>query len=113
MLRNDLDKVRMLAELTRKREKEKLKQAQVIKDIVDSFIFPAYGKLRLSAFRQSSRGTRLLRSHQGTHVLDVDRREDRAERIPSRCRFQGRSNSLNPGTRLTNSMISILCLTTQ
>ena len=48
MLRNDLDKVRMLAELTRKREKEKLKQAQVIKDIVDSFIFPAYGKLRLT-----------------------------------------------------------------
>jgi NuA3 HAT complex component NTO1 len=48
MLRNDLDKVRMLAELTRKREKEKLKQAQVIKDIVDSFIFPGYGKLRLT-----------------------------------------------------------------
>lgn len=48
MLRNDLDKVRMLAELTRKREKEKLRQAQVIKDIVDSFIFPHYGKLRLT-----------------------------------------------------------------
>lgn len=48
----------MLAELTRKREKEKLRQAQVIKDIVDSFIFPYYGKLRLmlekiSAYVQS------------------------------------------------------------
>lgn len=46
MLRNDLEKVRMLAELVRKREKEKLRQAQVIKEVVDSFIFPHYDTLR-------------------------------------------------------------------
>nr|XP_019048061.1 hypothetical protein I302_04683 [Kwoniella bestiolae CBS 10118]OCF26991.1 hypothetical protein I302_04683 [Kwoniella bestiolae CBS 10118] len=48
MLRNDLEKVRMLAELVRKREKEKLRQVQVIKDVVDSFIFPHHGKLRVA-----------------------------------------------------------------
>jgi NuA3 HAT complex component NTO1 len=48
LLRNDLEKVRMLAELVRKREKEKLRQSQVIKDLVDTFIFPHYGKLRLT-----------------------------------------------------------------
>ncbi|KAK8843325.1 hypothetical protein IAR55_006980 [Kwoniella newhampshirensis] len=48
MLRNDLEKVRMLAELVRKREKEKLRQAQIVKDIVDNFIFPHHGKLRLT-----------------------------------------------------------------
>lgn len=51
MLRNDLEKVRMLAELVRKREKEKLRQAQVIKEVVDSFIFPHYDTLR-STFEQ-------------------------------------------------------------
>lgn len=51
MLRNDLEKVRMLAELVRKREKEKLRQAQVIKEVVDSFIFPHYETLR-STFDQ-------------------------------------------------------------
>ncbi|WVQ81240.1 hypothetical protein IAT38_003362 [Cryptococcus sp. DSM 104549] len=45
-LRNDLEKVRMLAELVRKREKEKLRQAQVIKDVVDDFLFPNYDKMR-------------------------------------------------------------------
>ena len=48
LLRNDLEKVRMLAELVRKREKEKLRQSQVIKDMVDTFIFPHYGRLRLT-----------------------------------------------------------------
>ncbi|ORY33154.1 hypothetical protein BCR39DRAFT_521494 [Naematelia encephala] len=48
LLRNDLEKVRMLAELVRKREKEKLRQAQTIKDVVDSFIFPHYARLRLT-----------------------------------------------------------------
>ncbi|WVR09068.1 hypothetical protein IAU60_006129 [Kwoniella sp. DSM 27419] len=46
MLRNDLEKVRMLAELVRKREKEKLRQVQVIKDVVDKFVFPHSAKLR-------------------------------------------------------------------
>ncbi|WWD21160.1 hypothetical protein CI109_105643 [Kwoniella shandongensis] len=48
MLRNDLEKVRMLAELVRKREKEKLRQAQIMKEVVDNFVFPHYGKLRLT-----------------------------------------------------------------
>jgi NuA3 HAT complex component NTO1 len=46
-LRNDLEKVRMLADEVRKREREKLKQSQVIKDVVDYFLFPHYAKLRL------------------------------------------------------------------
>ncbi|WWC97966.1 hypothetical protein V866_004855 [Kwoniella sp. B9012] len=48
MLRNDLEKVRMLAELVRKREKEKLRQVQVIKDVLDGFIFPYHGRLRVA-----------------------------------------------------------------
>ena len=32
----------------RKREKEKLRQAQTIKDVIDAFIFPFYGKLRIT-----------------------------------------------------------------
>jgi NuA3 HAT complex component NTO1 len=48
LLRNDLEKVRMLAEQVRKREREKLRQAQVIKDVVDGFIFPGYEQLRLT-----------------------------------------------------------------
>lgn len=45
-LRNDLEKVRLLAELVRKREKEKLRQALVIQEVVDNFIFPHYITLR-------------------------------------------------------------------
>jgi NuA3 HAT complex component NTO1 len=45
-LRNDLEKVRLLAELVRKREKEKLRQAQVIKDLVEGFVFPHYMAIR-------------------------------------------------------------------
>ncbi|BEI85170.1 hypothetical protein CcaverHIS002_0505710 [Cutaneotrichosporon cavernicola] len=45
-LRNDLEKVRLLAELVRKREKEKLRQAQVIKDVVESFVFQHFTALR-------------------------------------------------------------------
>ncbi|RXK35381.1 hypothetical protein M231_07371 [Tremella mesenterica] len=47
-LRMDLDTVRTLCESVRKREKEKLRQTQVIKEIIDSFIFPLYGKLRIT-----------------------------------------------------------------
>lgn len=52
-LRNDLEKVRLLAELVRKREKEKLRQAQVIKDVVESFVFERYAALR-SAYERIS-----------------------------------------------------------
>ncbi|WWC64030.1 uncharacterized protein I303_106636 [Kwoniella dejecticola CBS 10117] len=54
ILRNDLEKVRMLAELVRKREKEKLRQAHAIKDTVDSFIFPCHGRLRVALGRISA-----------------------------------------------------------
>lgn len=37
----------MLAEQVRKREKKKLAQAQVIKDVVDGFLFRGDGRLRL------------------------------------------------------------------
>ncbi|KAF8586044.1 hypothetical protein K439DRAFT_1659937 [Ramaria rubella] len=39
-LRRDLDKVRMLTELTRKREQQKLLQAQLLQDIVSKVLFP-------------------------------------------------------------------------
>ncbi|OXG22935.1 NuA3 HAT complex component NTO1 [Cryptococcus neoformans Ze90-1] len=54
MLRNDLEKVRMLADLVRKREKEKLRQVQVIKDVVDRFIFPYSERLRVILERISA-----------------------------------------------------------
>ena len=38
----------MLAEQVRKREKKKLAQAHVIKDVVDGFLFRGDGKLRLT-----------------------------------------------------------------
>lgn len=60
ILRNDLEKVRLLAELVRKREKEKLRQLQVTKDVIDTFIFPNYGKLRLTLEKISA------------YVLDTD-----------------------------------------
>lgn len=46
-LREDLEKVRMLAELTRKREKEKQRQVQVIRQsLVEGVFFPYHGVLR-------------------------------------------------------------------
>ncbi|KAG8948796.1 nuA3 HAT complex component nto1 [Tulasnella sp. 424] len=45
-LRKDLEKVRMLAELTRKREKEKLRSAQMIQDFVANFLFPFNSSLK-------------------------------------------------------------------
>ena len=39
-VRNDLERVRMLAELVRKREQEKLRQARIIKQFVEQSIFP-------------------------------------------------------------------------
>jgi NuA3 HAT complex component NTO1 len=38
----------MLAELVRKREREKLRQVQVIKDFIDELVFPYDAKLRLT-----------------------------------------------------------------
>ncbi|GAA5870797.1 hypothetical protein JCM1840_006807 [Sporobolomyces johnsonii] len=40
LLRNDLEKVRMLTEQVRKREKKKLDRAQLVKSVVDEFVFP-------------------------------------------------------------------------
>ncbi|KAM0752244.1 hypothetical protein T439DRAFT_299983 [Meredithblackwellia eburnea MCA 4105] len=39
-LRNDLEKVRMLTELVRKREKKKLERANVFKHMIDDLVFP-------------------------------------------------------------------------
>jgi NuA3 HAT complex component NTO1 len=46
--KHDLERVRVLAELVSKREKQKLRQAQIIKEIVDDYLFPGYEKLRLT-----------------------------------------------------------------
>lgn len=48
MVRNDLERVRMLAELARKREREKLRQANVLKQFVDEFLFPGATTLRVA-----------------------------------------------------------------
>lgn len=46
-LREDLEKVRMLAEITRKREKEKQRQLQVIRStLVSGILFPFHGVMR-------------------------------------------------------------------
>lgn len=54
-LREDLEKVRMLAELVRKREKEKLRQVQVMRSaLVDSVLFPYQDNLRAILQRVAS-----------------------------------------------------------
>ncbi|ODN95838.1 hypothetical protein L198_04456 [Cryptococcus wingfieldii CBS 7118] len=60
LVRNDLEKVRMLAELVRKREKEKLRQVQVIKNLVDGFIFPNGDKMRVTLEKISALDRREL-----------------------------------------------------
>jgi hypothetical protein len=47
-VRNDLERVRMLAELVRKREQEKLRQAQILRDFVRQAIFPLDGALKVA-----------------------------------------------------------------
>ncbi|ORY92515.1 hypothetical protein BCR35DRAFT_273628 [Leucosporidium creatinivorum] len=46
LVRNDLEKVRMLTERVRKREKKKLERAQLFKSWIDDFIFPKDKKMR-------------------------------------------------------------------
>lgn len=45
-LRNDLEQVRMLAEQSKKREIQKMKQAQVIHDVITSIFFPHVEPMR-------------------------------------------------------------------
>ena len=95
----DLEIARMFAELTRKQEVQKLKQAQIIHEIISSLVFPYVGEL-CSAFERimaqvaliillrcvmltncrsprvfqkscvKNRRTRLFRCHQETDVLE-------------------------------------------
>lgn len=54
-LREDLEKIRMLAELVRKREREKLRQAQLLRStVVDAVLFPYNGVLRNALERVSA-----------------------------------------------------------
>ena len=50
----DLEIARMFAELTRKQEVQKLKQAQIIHEIISSLVFPYVGEL-CSAFERITR----------------------------------------------------------
>ena len=43
-LRKDLEVARTLAELTRKQEVQKLKQAQIIHEIISNLVFPYAGE---------------------------------------------------------------------
>ena len=53
-LRTDMEKVRLLVDNVKKREKEKLRQMQVIKETIDQFLFPQYPRLRLILEKVSS-----------------------------------------------------------
>ena len=44
----DLEIARMFAELTRKQEVQKLKQAQIIHEIISNLVFPYAGQLRFA-----------------------------------------------------------------
>lgn len=46
LLRNDLERVRMLTELVRKREKKKLERANHVKKTVESMLFPKESAMR-------------------------------------------------------------------
>ncbi|GJN89086.1 hypothetical protein Rhopal_002060-T1 [Rhodotorula paludigena] len=46
LLRNDLEKVRMLTERVRKRERKKLERAQCLAGVVDEFVWPLEKRLR-------------------------------------------------------------------
>ncbi|GAA5825615.1 hypothetical protein JCM11251_000310 [Rhodosporidiobolus azoricus] len=46
LLRNDLEKVRMLTEQVRKREKKKLERAVLLREVVQRFVWPKEGKIR-------------------------------------------------------------------
>ena len=50
-LRKDLEKVRTLTELTRKREQQKLSQAQLLHDAISKVLFPHEPAIKL-AFEQ-------------------------------------------------------------
>jgi len=49
-----MEKVRLLVDNVKKREKEKLRQMQVIKETIDQFLFPQYPRLRLILEKVSS-----------------------------------------------------------
>jgi NuA3 HAT complex component NTO1 len=54
IVREDLERVRMLVELSHKREKEKSRQARALQDFIEDVLFPHDSKLRL-AFQKITR----------------------------------------------------------
>ena len=48
MLSKDLEITRTIAELTRTEELQKLKQAQIIHEIISNLVFPYAGQLRFA-----------------------------------------------------------------
>ncbi|BGP15944.1 hypothetical protein JCM10213_003625 [Rhodosporidiobolus nylandii] len=46
LLRNDLEKVRMLTEQVRKREKKKLEKAILLKEVIETFVWPRERRMR-------------------------------------------------------------------
>lgn len=48
LVRNDLERVRMLTELAKKREKQKLRQTRLLKEFIEEILFPHDNKLRLA-----------------------------------------------------------------
>jgi len=54
VVREDLERVRMLVELSHKREKEKSRQARALQDFIEDVLFPHDSKLRL-AFQKITR----------------------------------------------------------
>lgn len=72
MVRNDIERVRMLTELAKKREREKLRQVQIIEEIVNEFVVPYKTQLRVALQKISALDRSELFTHPVSRSLAPD-----------------------------------------